>query len=87
MSTPEDLLTEADEQLTVELTDGSVLKGNRLFLRMEAHGVEHAEPNREAGTVEVHIIPWHRVKEVKKVSQAPDISSPGGVAADQPANR
>ncbi len=85
MSTPEELLTEADEQLTVELTDGSVITGNRLFLRMEPHGVEHAEPNEEEGTVEVRIIPWHRVKEVKKVSQAPGV--PSGLVTDQPANR
>ena len=85
MSSPEDLLSEADEQLTVELTDGTVLTGNRLFLRMEPHGVEHAEPNREAGTVEVRIIPWHRVKEVKKVSQAPDV--PTGLSPDQPPAR
>ncbi len=87
MSRPEELLTEADEQLTVELTDGSVLTGNRLFLRMEPHGVEHAEPNREDGTVEVRIIPWHQVKEVKKVSQAPGVPSGVSAAADQPANR
>ncbi len=85
MATPEDLLSEADEQLTVELADGSVITGNRLILRMEPHGVEHAEPNREEGTVEVRIIPWHRVKEVKKVSQAPGV--PSGVATGQPANR
>ena len=85
MSSPEDLLSEADDQLTVELTDGSVLTGNRLFLRMEPHGVEYAEPNREAGTVEVRIIPWHRVKEVKKVSQAPEV--PTGLPTDQPPAR
>ena len=85
MSSPEELLSEADENLTVELTDGSVITGNRLFLRMEAHGVEHAEQNREEGTVEVRIIPWHRVKEVKKVSQAPEVSS--GLATDQTPNR
>ncbi len=87
MSRPEELLTEADEQLTVELTDGSVLTGNRLFLRMEPHGVEHAEPNREDGTVEVRIIPWHQVKEVKKVSQAPGVPSGVSATADHPANR
>ena len=85
MSSPEDLLSEADEQLTVELTDGSVITGNRLFLRMEPHGVEHAEPNEQAGTVEVRIIPWHRVKEVKKVSQAPGV--PTGLSTDPPPNR
>ncbi len=87
MATPEELLSEADEQLTVELTDGSVLTGNRLYLRMEPHGVEHAQPNREAGTVEVRIIPWHQVKEVKKVSQAPVTPSRGDIATGQPANR
>ena len=85
MSTPEELLSEADENLTVELTDGSIIKGNRLFVRLEPHGVEHAEPNREEGTVEVRIIPWHRVKEVKKVSPAPEV--PTGLATDQPPNR